>query len=78
MVAQRIDGLAWKGAAGSGGGLSAGLFGLMFGLADTVALWRDRRRQRLALAAMPGHVLRDIGVSPFEARAEAIKPFWRA
>ena len=37
----------------------------------------DRRRQRLALAALDDRLLADIGVSRARARHEADKPFWR-
>jgi len=36
-----------------------------------------RQRQRAALAQLDEHLLRDIGVSPEQARAESDKPFWR-
>ena len=43
-------------------------------------LWslNERRRQRQALAELDPHLLRDIGIDPHEAMAEATKPFWRA
>ena len=44
----------------------------------TVALWRERARQRVRLAEMPAEMLHDIGVSPSAARIEAGKPFWAA
>jgi uncharacterized protein YjiS (DUF1127 family) len=37
----------------------------------------DRRTQRLALAALDGRLLADIGHSRVSARQEADKPFWR-
>lgn len=43
-----------------------------------VALWQARAAERQALATMSERELRDIGVSPGEAHAEAAKPFWRA
>lgn len=36
-----------------------------------------RRRDRAVLARLDDHLLRDIGLSPDEARTEAAKPFWR-
>jgi|tagenome__1003787_1003787.scaffolds.fasta_scaffold20947077_2 uncharacterized protein YjiS (DUF1127 family) len=45
---------------------------------DTVASWRERARQRRALADLPDFILRDIGVSRVDARREGEKPFWRA
>jgi uncharacterized protein YjiS (DUF1127 family) len=36
-----------------------------------------RRRQRIELAALEDHLLKDIGVSRDEAAREAAKPWWR-
>lgn len=44
---------------------------------DTLAAWNERRRQRLALEALPDHILSDIGVSRADADNEATKPFWK-
>jgi uncharacterized protein YjiS (DUF1127 family) len=33
-------------------------------------------RQRRTLAALDPHMLRDIGITPDEAQAEAAKPLW--
>lgn len=44
----------------------------------TIALWRARAEERKALAEMDHRDLRDIGLSPGEAFAEAGKPFWIA
>ena len=41
-------------------------------------VWRRRQKDREALATMPAHMLRDIGVSRAEADAKIRKPFWRA
>ena len=43
------------------------------------AAWRmvQRVRQRRALAALEPRLLRDIGLSAAQARAEAARPFWR-
>jgi uncharacterized protein YjiS (DUF1127 family) len=38
----------------------------------------QRRRQRVALARLDDHLLRDIGVTPEQASAESAKPCWRA
>lgn len=46
-------------------------------LLDTVAKWQERRRQRLALATLDDHMLRDIGVSAADVEAEVTRPFWR-
>ncbi|MXP63793.1 DUF1127 domain-containing protein [Roseomonas sp. M0104] len=37
-----------------------------------------RSRERQALASFDARMLRDIGVTPYEAGVEARKPFWRA
>ena len=47
-------------------------------LAAAVLRIADRQRQRFALADLDERLLRDIGVSADEARAEAAKPFWRS
>ena len=47
------------------------------GVAVALTTWDLRRRSRLTLAALEPHELRDIGVTPGDARAEAAKPFWR-
>jgi uncharacterized protein YjiS (DUF1127 family) len=49
---------------------AAGPFGLR--------LWRRRIRTRRALAALHPDQLRDIGLEPWDLRAEIDKPFWRA
>ncbi|NJS39781.1 MAG: DUF1127 domain-containing protein [Rhodobacteraceae bacterium] len=36
-----------------------------------------RRRDRALLARLDSHLLRDIGIDPEDAKAEAAKPFWR-
>ena len=47
-------------------------------VAETVDVWRERRRSRMELTRLSTYQLRDIGVSPMTAMAEASKPFWRA
>ena len=42
------------------------------GLQRRIAL----RRQRLDLARLNAHLLRDIGVAPDDAAREAARPFW--
>ncbi len=41
-------------------------------------LWRQRQRQRRQLASMSDHLLKDIGVSRYDALQEANKPFWHS
>lgn len=48
------------------------------GVLATLALWAERRRQRLALLELDGALLADIGLSAADARREAGKPFWQA
>ena len=45
---------------------------------DTIVSWRERVRQRRALASLPDHMLKDIGISRVDAWREAEKPFWQA
>ena len=46
-------------------------------LCRTLIAWGDRRRQRLDLAELDDHLLRDIGVTRQEACRECAKWFWR-
>ncbi len=41
-----------------------------------VKTWHDRYVQRCELANLDAHMLRDIGITPEQARHEAGKPFW--
>ncbi|MDT8855992.1 DUF1127 domain-containing protein [Paracoccaceae bacterium Fryx2] len=43
----------------------------------TLLTWDERRRSRLHLGRMDGHMLRDIGLEQEAALREAQKPFWR-
>ena len=42
-----------------------------------LAAWHERARMRRALADLDPHLLDDIGLEAWRARAEAAKPFWR-
>lgn len=44
---------------------------------SVIAFWRMRARSRKELAALPDHLLRDIGIDRTTAKEEAKKPFWR-
>lgn len=44
----------------------------------TMAAWHQRARMRRALAELDQHLLDDIGLEAWQARAEAAKPFWQA
>jgi uncharacterized protein YjiS (DUF1127 family) len=43
---------------------------------NAILSWGDRGRQRHALAELDDHLLRDIGLTRYQARIEALKPFW--
>ena len=47
-------------------------------LEATVRLWSRRQSTRRALAKLDDHALRDIGLTPAEARQESSLPFWTA
>jgi len=46
--------------------------------AARVTKWATRRRTRLALDTLEGWQLRDVGITPRVAHAEARKVFWQA
>ncbi|MBM3533007.1 MAG: DUF1127 domain-containing protein [Alphaproteobacteria bacterium] len=46
-------------------------------LADLLAVWERRARERKALAEMSNHMLQDLGISRLDAQREAEKAFWR-
>jgi uncharacterized protein YjiS (DUF1127 family) len=52
--------------------------GLLARLVRALALSIARRRDRQLLARLDPHLLRDIGLSEDQARAEWEKPFWRS
>jgi uncharacterized protein YjiS (DUF1127 family) len=55
----------------------AGLLGFIERAVARLQLWRDRAYSRRELAAFDRRMLRDIGVSPYDAGREISKPFWR-
>ena len=55
-----------------------GLARLLAAAFALIGTWHDRARQRRELARLDQRLLRDIGVSRYDALAEARKPFWRA
>jgi uncharacterized protein YjiS (DUF1127 family) len=59
-------------------GISAnhGVLGWFLCAIDLVSKWRERVQGRRQLAAMPDHLLKDIGVTSIEAEREYNKPFW--
>ena len=52
--------------------LPARRFGLVHRLGQIQALFRQRR----SLATLDDHLLRDIGLTPEQARQEATRPLW--
>jgi uncharacterized protein YjiS (DUF1127 family) len=42
-----------------------------------IRVWRRRAHERWMLAGMSERALKDIGITRWEARSEASKPFWR-
>ena len=53
------------------------LLSAFLAIVERVAVWQDRRRQRLTLARLDDRMLRDIGLSASDVEAEIAKPFWR-
>ncbi|WP_413871038.1 DUF1127 domain-containing protein [Albidovulum sp.] len=46
-------------------------------VASVLRQWSDRRQSRIALGRLNAHLVRDIGLDPLAAEAEAARPFWR-
>jgi uncharacterized protein YjiS (DUF1127 family) len=44
----------------------------------TIRLWQERSQARRELLILDDHLLRDVGLTPYDVRMEAYKPFWRA
>lgn len=55
----------------------AQLAGLAHRVSGTVETWRARAEQRRALRNLGDRLLKDIGLSRADVRAEACRPFWR-
>ena len=53
------------------------LFQTVAGALQQVNRWRQVRRQRRALYELSDYMLKDIGISRYEAMREAEKPFWK-
>lgn len=51
---------------------------LVLAAAVRVLAWETRQRTRKALTGLDNRLLRDIGLDPMTAGAEATKPFWQA
>lgn len=50
---------------------------VLLGPARLVRMWHRRARQRAELADLGIETLRDVGITPYDAKWEAGKPFWR-
>jgi uncharacterized protein YjiS (DUF1127 family) len=53
------------------------LSGFLSGVRAALREWRRRRNGRLELARLDERMLRDIGLTRFDAEYEINKPFWR-
>jgi uncharacterized protein YjiS (DUF1127 family) len=49
---------------------------LFAGTLQLIVLWHERARQRRALATLDERMLRDIGITRYDALLESAKPFW--
>ena len=58
-------------------GISASLSKAFRTLAGTFETWQERADQRRHLLELDERLLRDIGLSRYDALREAAKPFWR-
>ena len=72
-----IPGAAINQADAAGTPQRAGIMGLIVRAFTTMLLWRERAYSRRALATFDRRMLRDIGVSPYDAGREISKSFWR-
>ena len=50
----------------------------VFALRRLLKQWAQNYRTRNDLAELNEHMLKDIGVTRYQAREEAAKPFWRS
>lgn len=50
---------------------------LVLAAAVRVVTWEARHRTRKGLKRLDAHMLKDIGLDPMTAQAEAARPFWR-
>ncbi|MFN7225346.1 MAG: DUF1127 domain-containing protein [Paracoccaceae bacterium] len=51
---------------------------LVLAAAVRVVTWETRQRSRKGLTQLDAHLLRDIGIDPMTAEAEARRRFWQA
>jgi uncharacterized protein YjiS (DUF1127 family) len=52
-------------------------FALLRNAIGNVRLWQERAQQRRALAQLSPYLLRDLGITRYDAEMESNKPFWR-
>lgn len=57
--------------------LSLGLGAVWQRAFSLLGTWQRRIDDRRALSSMDPHLLKDLGIEPYQARDEAAKPFWR-
>ena len=50
---------------------------LFLQITQLLTFWAARYRQRRALARLDARLLRDIGITHYDAKREAEKPFWQ-
>ena len=43
---------------------------------ETLAVWNRRAQERQALKGLDDRLLKDVGISKYDAKLEADKPFW--
>lgn len=72
---ERVYGAA--GSVSSVDALSAKNLNFFNGLADLLATWQRRIEYRQHLLELDERLLRDIGLSRYDALKEAAKPFWK-
>ena len=54
-----------------------GLAVIVRAVAGRIEDWAERARQRRALRELSDHMLKDLGITRYDAEFEARKPFWR-
>lgn len=59
-------------------GILRSLVRLPMTIFNLLLVWQERATQRVHLSSLPDELLKDMGLSPEDARREASKPFWRA
>jgi uncharacterized protein YjiS (DUF1127 family) len=72
------DAIAAVAKSASAAAVHGGLFDWLPRVFKIVQVWRDRAYSRRELADCDPRLLRDMGVSPYDAGREIDKPFWRA